>query len=447
MREEYWHLADDSCLDIKIKLCGPLDNYPIPIPGDIVRIHRLTFDRNTKDPVILSGKNVVIWRGFKENPTPITKANNPTLTENDTKRRKELEIYHESLVSTVDLIKLVKFYTVAGQIENISEDQYTNTLLKFRDGTGSLTLRVFPKRNENEDNTHYETASRLVIGDFIIATAASLDKSKPDLLNLSANTKYGRYLCKVEPNSYLGRKLTLAIEAATVENIVPSSTSHTEQPTNQAQKRPIGPLSESPLPVRRSPRLNARVSSVHSSRLLASVLCDEDSQIPKYTQVRDIPVKKAYEFYDLAGQVRGTPNETLQFNNWVFQLFDGSKLEHGSFYDDEVREREPCCAVILVFSKQRETDTEQHIEAVKKLKPGDFVHIKNAKASWKEGKLKLEMSANLAHGKSITVIDKTSRFGEMLDDIVSNPITPEDSFHDAALDTSIESTSERNPDD
>lgn len=435
-----WHLTDDTCRDISFRLCGALEEYPLPKPGDIVRIHRVSFDRNTKSPVILCGKNIVIWRGFRENPTPITKAKSPTITEDDAKRRKALEIYHESTIVPVELIARQTqgcFFTISGQIEDVSTDQYGNSLFKFRDGTGRFLLRVFPKRNEVETNIHFENASKLVVGDFIVATSVALDRATASKVNLSANIRHGRYLNKVEPNSYLGRKLFLAIEDAESKN---GHSDGAAAPTvaTEAQKRPAPEGSQ---PLRRSPRLNGQQAD--SSVLQVSPSQDaaagvrEDPQVPEYTRISEIPMSGPtvkFSFYDLAGQVRGQPNETSNYGNWVFQLYDGSRPEYSCHYAEEVKEKEAHCVTILVFSKQTQKDTDQHIEVVKKLKSGDLVFVKNVKATWIGEKLKLEMSANLAHGKSITVIDKTTRFGEMLDDVVSNPISPDESFHDATLD-------------
>lgn len=408
-KEETWILSDETKREFHVKLCPPLEDYPIPIAGDIVRIHRLGFDRNTKSPAILSGKNVVIWRGFRRDPVPITKAKSPTYTELDTNRRKELEIYFESSLMPVNMIvrqqyRMATGFNVAGRILEISTDRWDNPLFKFSDGTGTFTLRVFPKKNENEDNFHYEVAKRLVVGDLIVATYVTLDKTTKEMVNLSANTRDGRSISKIEPDSYLGRKLTLAIEAA---------------PEN---------ISNPPQTTRRSPRLRAQVAAKDDSPIPAKKKDKKKEEIPEYTRLSDIPVipYPKYEFYDLAGQVRGAPNETSSFNNWVFQLYDGSCPEYECYHAHEVKEKEPDCATIFLYSVQAPQDTDVHIEKVKKLNPGDLVFVKNVKAQWKDGKLKLEMNANEHFGKSISVIDKSTKFGEMLDDIVSNIISTQE---------------------
>ena len=106
----------------------------------------------------------------------------------------------------------------------------------------------------------------------------------------------------------------------------------------------------------------------------------------------------------------------------ILQIYDGSKHNLSSFYSSEVDRVMPDCVLVKVYSKQKESDTDEHIAKASRLEEGELIMIKNVKTSFRGGKLKLELSANKSHDKSLNVIDKNSLFGRKLLDIIENPI-------------------------
>lgn len=419
----YWILIDETnSRGVKIKLAGDLSNYPKPKPGDVIRIHRLLLDKATKMPYIVHPRNVIVWTSFKKEPTVITVANSPTIGDEDNVRRAELERFFISTITPIARLSNpgilpTNHFNVAGRVEKISKDDYSNIILRINDGYNEIDLRVFPKRNDIEDGSHYESASKLQIGDLILVTNVKL--LPRILLDLSANLKSGKWLRVVENESNLGRELN--------EKLKPLMDAEQNGSKKvKAVERTIEPNNNSSQEPRRSKRLQSmKTSSSQSSGASSSLgspspkkvpIIDTSSKIvnsniPIYTKIASLKPDNYSHYYDIAGQVRGLPQEAPSFKNWLIQLYDGSTPCPQSYWTDLLKEPQENCVSILVYSKQKETDTSQHVDKVMRLKEGDFIYIKNIKSSWNEGKLRLELSANLLHGKSIEVIDKDTPFG------------------------------------
>jgi len=426
----FWVLSDETrWTGVKIKLWGPSSDYPRPLPGDIVRVHRLGFDRNILHvPVIKNARNVVVWPAFRYQTLPISIARHPTIEDQDDQRRRSLETFYCSTLDRVETFRpdanpVARFLNMAGRVDLTTSDTFNNIIVTFCDGTGSSTLRVFKNIQNHETSAHYEVATRLNVGDYFVVTNAKLDP-KANKLNLSANTEYGKSLRHVEPQSILGVLLA--------QRLPNSDNNQHKTPENGSSQTAAA------IGVRRSPRLNSQnVHSVSVASGMQNNVSREQipvsptgviEEFPVYTKLSDIKKERNdrfYKFYDLVGQVRGQPNETSSYGNWVFQIFDGTRPEYASYYASEVKEKVEDCATILVFSNQKPADTSKHIDTAKTLNDSDLVLIKNVKVTWKDDKMKFELSANLEHGKSINLIDKESRFGIYLTEIVTNPIVDE----------------------
>lgn len=413
--KKVWKLADETCVrGIEITLNGKLDTYPKPLPGDIVRIHRLTCDIS-RQPTIPLPINVVLWRSFLFEPVAITTAKQPTLTEEDTHRRRILETFY---CSTLDKLATTlehgNFYNVCGRVENIGTS-FDNILLELNDGTGKSWVRVFKPIVPIETNLHFETASKLKTGDLVVVTNVKCySHAKTTTLDLSSNLNKGKSIRVVESNSILGTKLKESLNIEKEPNGIESDIA--QQSARNTQKRQNSQESQ---PLRRSARLNNNTPNQSQEQPSNA---DEEEEIPKYTMISDIKREdnSFYNFYNIAGQVHGKPILN-KYGHWVLQLCDGSRLNF-SCYDDQMLEQKiPNCATIIVYSKQKPFDTDEHVEKVKKLEEGQLVFIKNIKASWRDDKLRLELNANLQHGKSINLINVTSRFGIMLLNIVTRP--------------------------
>lgn len=415
----YWNLIDESSSSVtKIKLCGNIKRYPTPIHGDIIRIHRLSFDNISKIPIIFDPRNVLIWTSFEGSPRPpITVAKNPTIETADEDRRYALEKYFLTLLTPIH--RLTKnqssetYFSVAGRVDEVTKDEYSHINLMINDGTDRINLRVFKKENIMEVETHFETASNLQIGDFIVASSTKLIRGK---LDLSANLLYGRYLRGIDRNSILGKELCRKLG---INETQPNFNMIDNEQNNNSS---LESTSSQP---RRSKRIRDKNgSSITPTRSItpSPKKVAHDVVIQEHIKVRDIPQFNNYHrYYNLAGQVRGQPNETPTFQNWVFQLHDGSVPVPQSFHADLVNEPVENCVTILVYSKQKPTDTGAHIEQTKQLCEGDLVYIKNLRTSWINNKLKLEMNANLTHGKSIEKLKKDSPLGIQLIEQCSFP--------------------------
>lgn len=474
----FWVLADKTHNNLRVKLCGNLSEYPKPKPGDVVRIHRLGFDKVIRNPVVLSPKNVVFWSVTKYDPTPIHSSNKPTLSDEDHTKRKNLELHYYNSLNKIEQLRKNSYsgyFNIAGRVGSTSSDQYNNILIDFHDETGRFILRVFPKKLDFESDEHYKAAESLKEGDLIVATYAKLD-NRLDKLNLSANTQQGRSLRIVENSSILGVSISESLRKSSRPNPNPNQNQNDLRLTNSNQQNAQENGTSPQMPnLRRSPRLNSQpnqnqAGSNHSSPSPQALNTESNgfitsnnnnaqppqsprvlrsSQTPRtperqrinrpplpptprgsilnYTRLSDIRRQSDgfFSFYDVVGQVRSKPNETRLYQNWVFQLYDGSKIDYSSYYLDEVNQPVEDCVTILVYSKQKPRDTDRHVETIKRLNEGDLIVVKNLKVTWKNGKVKFEMNPNTEHGKSIQNIDKESKFGLELLEIVTNPMCEE----------------------
>lgn len=425
----FWMLSDETSTGLQIKLNGSLDEYPKARPGDVVRVHRLKIGQI---PEVSHPNSVVVWPAAKYEPIPYHSSRDPTLKDEDDVRRKQLELlFHSKLANLKELGSGNYYFAVAGQVKTINQDQFQNLEVDFTNGPDERVLRVFPKVKEKEDNTHYEVAQRLRPGDLFLATNVKVDSSLRRF-NLSANLENGRSLRSVEPDSVLGVKLTENCPIAPKRSSTDgndSSTSLDKLNNNQQSKRMrVYPI------VTRSQKRNQESPQGESKTLVPTSSQTSESRdelidppkinIPKFTKFSDIVRKSnpdVFDFYDIVGEVRGFPHETGHYGNWVFQLYDGSKHNYLSYHMTTFAEPEEKCLIVFVYSKQKDTDTNKHIDQVKKLKPGDLVYVRNVRSTWIQDQLKLELSANLTHNKSIEVIDRDSDFGQVLTNIVSFP--------------------------
>lgn len=424
----FWILADETCSrGVEIRILSDISNYPCPKPGDVVRIHRLNFDKNKGFPIVFSAKDVVVWRSFRNDPVPIHSSEKPTITDEDLTRRDELERFYLSKITSINKILNLEvnartdLLDVSGRIENKSNDSYCNLIITLNDGSGIIDVRVFKKQNDEEDKVHYLRASELNKGDYMIVHNAKYS-SRACLLDLSANLRYCRWLRKVEILSHLGRELTHNLTSKENHNPLDDDDDKTE--TNNNTSQTTNPVDVQQSQPRRSKRLQARQEANGSQSSLGTPSPKKPAvgePLPEFTAISNIEKTSGYRFYDLAGQVRGQPNEAPTFQNWCFQLYDGSKPVPPSFYSDNLLEPLEDCVTILVYSKQKPEDTSEHIDKVKCLKEGDFVYIKNIRATWTYGKLRLDLSANLQHGKSISIVNKNSRLGGRLVELCAFP--------------------------
>lgn len=260
----YWKLFDDTYYTkpIGVQLCGKPDEYPVPKRGDVVRIHRLTFDNERSVPIVTSPKNVLIWRSFKKEPEKVHTSLNPTIRDEDLKRQAELEACYVSTLTRLNYLQMIepgKFSDVAGLITTIIDDTFNNKLVTVTDGTGTTILRVFKKNNPNETSEHFDTICNSKPGDYIVATNTKISsKAGETKLDISANTQYGRSIRKVDKESVLGRHLAerlINVETVATENnitsssndcntapIEPASNTETEEIHNEENDQDIGPI-------------------------------------------------------------------------------------------------------------------------------------------------------------------------------------------------------------
>lgn len=437
----FWGLYDEFKNELHIELTGSITDYPRPKPADIIRIHRLKVDTVKRVARVTHPRNVIVWPAFQYNPTPITIARSPTICVDDINRRRTLESYFTTKITRIKEIIANRatcgiYYNVAGRVNNSVLDSYGHREIDFTDGTGKFVIRVFAKKQDNEDDRHFIEAEKLRIGDLFVATNVKIDKTRTKV-DLSANLYYGRSLRSVESTSILGQSIR--------EMIGPDGdlNHHDDQPCTSSQTQNNSSTPEVTR-LRRSSRLNdgnshdcnhnesnvdleeqnlALVESYSSSHSTGEPAED----IPPYTKFSEFQKEEdgKFQFYDVAGQVRGEAHETSLFNNYVFQLYDGSKHNHSNHHLYEIKDFNEGCLIIYVYSKQKDSDTNEHFEKAKSLKEGDLVFIRNLKVTFKQGKIKLEMSANKSHNKSINVIDKNSNFGIRILDDVENPYVEE----------------------
>jgi hypothetical protein len=436
----HWFIYDEN-KEIQIRPAGNYTDYPRPKPGDIIRIHRLRVNSSLKIAEIPMARNVVIWPAFQHEPKPISVARNPTLDENDKTRRRILEAYFCTRIAKLNDIASNRqndvFYdAVAGRFESVSVDAYGHLEIMFTDGTASMVLRVFCKFKELEDDTHFKIASELKKGQYFVATNVKYDAYKR--LNLSANLMHGRSIRPVEQSSILGMKLTESLGA------IDQGSSQVTATSNGTQSQP-----------RRSPRLLHQNQDENCPNSQSQAQIDDPagttSQIvenfPKFTQFSDIQRKEyGYDFYDLVGQVRDKPRLTSTFGNCLLQIFDGSLHEFTNYFAPDVEHPLDGCLILLVYSKQKESDTNEHFEKAMSLQEGDIIHVTNVKVSFVQGKIKPELSANKSHNKSINKIGKRTPFGRKILNMAETPqvaelrdiIDPvtETSFHESEVDFS-----------
>lgn len=504
VRGASWTLFDER-REIEIKLCGSVENYIKPKFGDIIRIHRARVNPIGQIAEIAAPQNVVVWDSFIDDPEPKSTAKEPTITDEDIARCKELQI-----LLTTRIIKIVEmnnserigvcFFTIAGRIDASRVDDYGHLIIEFNDGTGQCKLKVFKQLNPKfEDNIHYSIAIQLRVGDYFIANNVKYEKNNPALY-LSANTQCGKSFRPVTNKSILGMILGSRLKSdlnegsQTQQNTAHANNLHPNDPsgsTNQPPGRRRSPrlidrenqqqqqelvaqqpiatvinqngaphnnnfssgsqscfsdssgLEQSQLPIERhdDPIQNPPNSDNHSANALivrpntsttdptspcfnnnfnrTPLDCPLTKRTP-FDQI--IPKPMPYCFYDIVGQVRAAPHVTSKYNNCVLQIYDGSLHKHQNFYALEVERVMPNCVLLYIYSKQKEEDTDEHIEKSKKMVEGDLIYVRNVKASFRDGKLKLELSANKVHGKSINVIDKNSDTGKALLNIVENPL-------------------------
>lgn len=409
---KYWILGDAHLPDgftEGIKLAGPLDKYPKPLPGDIVRVHRLSFDDRSNCAYIPVGKNVVVWRSFVHKPIILHTSERPTISQSDEEERRKLELVYSNYRTPLKHVKDEQpnklYFKVAGRVESKEVDKYNHLIIHINDGTAILKLRLFAKVKDSEFSDHHDVGLKLKDGDYIIASSTKRNKSDPQLLDLSANFEWGRCLRFVEPDSILGVKLAekLADQPINNNNVVLQ---------NQQQEQDNNPSQ----PVRRSPRLNPVINT--SSSPSSQCLPTTKEDFPDYTRICDIKKKDVsrFDYYDLAGRVIGDPRESNEFKNYYVRLYDGSQFKFNNYYDTVYSDLPVENTVtVIVYSPQRPDDVYDHIETAKRIKDGDYILLRNIKVVWREGgKAEFILHPNTRHDKGITIIDKESQFGMYL---------------------------------
>lgn len=489
--DTYWNLIDTYMpvinQGLNIKLSGNLDQYPLVKPGDIVRIHRLTFDELKKCPKIPTGLNVLAWRVHQRNPIAIHTSRKPTKSPNDEPMRMKLEILYSNLRTKIVELNNERtggFFTVAGQLKAKCADKYGHLICKINDASGDCDLKVFAKNDLKESADHFEAAASIKEGEYLIATMVKFATKSPVLtLHLSANLENGKSIMKVDKDSILGLALTAKFDEA--KGLSPRKPLANHDDNNEASQEQqvsqdssdVGSQAQSQPRLRRSPRLNPETTTDASSQSDASQTSstiqttspirqnppvhssspthqsptiavpsslpsqDQNNNVHQYKskKLADLPKKPdgKFEFYNLAGQVRGQPQECRQFKNWFFQLYDGSRpITYQDYNLKRIDNPVEDCTTIIVYTPQKNDDINDHIDRVKTLKDGDLVYIHNVKAKWREGyKLSLEINPNSAHGKRIEVIDKSSSFGRQLIESLT-PLDAEELYDEGPHNTS-----------
>lgn len=490
-----WKLRDEFCQttrdSVAFRLRPPLDQYPQPKPGDIVRIHRSAVHDVFKMPEITHPKNIVYWQAFRYDPIPIHTSRNPTIDDDDTTRRRQLEVLLSNSIQRISQFQYnqqgQQFYTIAGRVRKKLLDRYGHVEILFEDGTGEATLKVFAKfpDNDKETNEHFEAASKLDLGDLFYAQNAKY--VPPNKVHLSASHQYGRCIRQVERQSLLGVRLTESLGPEQPEDqfvdVTEVDQNHNQEnhdrnnPDNQMlTSQPVSLISttssSTSTNLRRSPRFASNIplaapgSSNSSSQTSACNTDDNQSRskphkrgivaippsssaakripeqptttpsegiteesMPEYITYEDIR-PSGRQFLDIAGHVRGTPKRVSEYNNYAIPLYSGNKHEFIDFFAGQIESPPEKCLTLYVYSKQKETDTDEHIKKAHTLKDGDIILVKNCVVDFKDGKIKLEMRANTAFGKSINVIDKNSKFGKKLMDKFHTPYVEELDYND-----------------
>jgi len=454
----FWTLFDEF-KEIKIRQNGDLSTYLKPKAGDIVRLHRVKINSN-KQPEIQAPNSVVIWKGFDADPQPLTTARHPTINDDDKQRCKALQKFYSSKITRIGEMNGraapggILYLMVAGRLDHRSVNAYGHLELKFSDGTGEQQLTVYAKDQTKsfEDDAHFIIARELELGDYFTATNVKYDRSKKTL-QLSANLQHGRSFRLVHKDSTLGLILSTSLAETNSQENLHIRTSETvaddrrQLNGSQNSDRPAGRRKSPRLSQKQNDSQNSEVepppqaidgknlqsrqvtplrSSPPSVNLTHPTIDDRPGSVdsnPKYTKFSEIKQRgSGYDFYDIVGQVRAEPKITATFGNCLLQIYDGSDHNYKSFYELEVEKILPGCLIMQVYSKQKDTDTAEHFERAKRLKEGELIYVKNVRASFISGKLRLELSANKSHDKSINVIDKDSIFGRNLLSIVENPI-------------------------
>lgn len=449
----FWTLRDESRqAGEQFKLEGPIENYPEPKPGDVVRIHRAFTDKLYKLSKIAKGQDVVIWRAHKYKPVPITKARSCSVVDDEAKRR-NLECLYCSWLTKLATIKntpnLKPPYDVCGRIEAKRSDPYDNLLVTINDGTGEVDVRVFPKRLSFESSDHFDTASKANVGDFIVATGTK--PNKQNNLDISANLQQGRSLRIVEPQSILGVLLSEALDAQTSsQQEQPNDTGRRRSPRLMAQKMSATmadhnyanshPATQDDLQRQitinnnNNHRTTRSEKDSHSSpsygapakeppaarvgsRQHATNMID-----PDLTKLCDIKFSadNVKKFFNIAGKVVSEPVMN-GYGHYVVQLFDGTPPQYASADSGDFERPAPDSVTIVVYRKQKDSDTNEHLEVAQKLHSGDIVRMNNVRAYIRSSKLKIELSANLTNNKSIKLVDKTSELGIRILEQVNNP--------------------------
>lgn len=453
----YWHLADEERLT-GIRILMHVDakfeeKLPKVKPGYVVRIHRVYYNKKLREAGIKHPNTVVCWSIYQQVPTPLTIAKNPTITEVDEKRRKELEFFFIRNIEKAKELAASRIpgrssITVAGRLKDKFKDQFDHIRLHFEDGTGQFAVRIFKPNKPHDTVDHYETALTLEPGDLFVVTGSTMHKSFT-VVDLSCNLSDGRSIRKLD-DPLCALAVTLNED---LKKLNPPPAPAPPPPPPQARPQdlnnnssqdstgPVQNVEPAQKRLRRSPRLNQEVaqssqSSAYSSQVSIVPLqevppkpIEQPQPLPSYTTLEEIESgmrrsgRSSYQFFDIAGQIRGVPNETPKYNNMVLQFFDGSKNTIKSFHVDLATDVVEECVTILVFNpaENRPQDTKKHIEDAKKLKEGDLVLIRNVKVQIRDDKFSFELASNNCNGKGIYLQEPNSKFGMHIEARVNNP--------------------------
>lgn len=141
-----------------------------------------------------------------------------------------------------------------------------------------------------------------------------------------------------------------------------------------------------------------------------------------FTKIEDIGPSSG-SHVNLAGKIIALNTCDEVYGNFLLQIFDGSKFRtpfHCLFSESidpkpSVDKRILDNSVIIkIYSKQRSSDTDAHVNTVRDLKVNDFIYIANVRMTWVSGRIKFELSSNLLFGKCVRKIDKRSIVGERI---------------------------------
>ena len=246
-------IIDETTSLFPVKLLSGKSNrtYPMFLPGDIVRIHRLMLTTDRMDKCCQDPKDILLFKGFQTEDSfePISCAETFTINDFDKKRKQELEEWHsdELLSNTLDKLKDIEsdYVDIVGQIIN-KANAYDKVYVKLWDTTKPCFKSYFRGELEmtSDNNTelvqlidhnemsiqtvlygrHSLTAMQFKSWDLIVIFNAIIkwNGTSSAELRLSEAMKWGKEVRMICNESILGRKLLKRIQDWKMSSIMSS---------------------------------------------------------------------------------------------------------------------------------------------------------------------------------------------------------------------------------